>query len=106
MKLMTVGQIKTLDLTNKQFKIEPIAAYKFASEDGDETKWKMIFKDSEESNLTDLRLCDKDMKFKFGEDLTSAMVMLKQSKVKIEVYVDDLQEGKDGAVEKVIISIP
>lgn len=106
MKLMTVGQIKTLDLTNKQFKIEPIAAYKFALEDGDETKWKMIFKDLEESNLKDLRLCDKDMKFKFGEDLTSAMVMLKQSNVKIEVYVDDLKEDNDGVTDIVTISIP
>lgn len=105
-KMMTVGQIKTLDLTRKFFKIEPITAYKFVLEDDDETKWKIIFKDSEATNLSDLRLCDKDMEFNFGADLTSAMVMLKQSKAKIEVYVDDLDNCKNGSAMNVMISIP
>ncbi|MBR4485007.1 MAG: hypothetical protein IKO97_07345 [Erysipelotrichaceae bacterium] len=96
MKLMTVGQIKTLDLTKKLFTLEPIAAYKFILKDGDDEGWKIIFKDATVSRLEELEklhLYGKDATFKFDDSLASAMVMLKQSKTKIEVRIADSKKA-------------
>ena len=66
MKLKTIGQIKTLDLTNRAFTIEPIAAYKFTPDPEKEDDWKIIFKNEEEPEL---KLRDNDTKFTFNENV-------------------------------------
>lgn len=92
MKLKTIGQIKTLELTNKTFMIEPVAAYRFTPDSEKEDDWKIIFKTEDASEL---RLRDKGTKFNFDEKLASAMVVLKQAKTRIEVSIETPRR-KDG----------
>lgn len=103
MKLKTIGQIKTIDLTNKTFTIEPLAAYKFTPDPEKEDDWKIILR---KEDSTELKLRGKDTKFTFNENLASAMVILKQSKTRIEVSIEVSQKktGKRSCVAE--ISIP
>lgn len=103
MKLKTIGQIKTLDLTNRTFTIEPIAAYKFTPDPEKEDDWKIIFKNEEEPEL---KLRDKDTKFTFNENLASAMVILKQSKTQIEVSIEVTKKKTGKSSYDAEISIP
>ena len=103
MKLKTIGQIKALDLTNKTFMIEPIAADKFTPDPEKEDDWKIIFKCDEEPELG---LRDKDTKFNFNGNLASAMVILKQSKTRIGVSIEAPTTKVDKSSKAAEISIP
>ena len=103
MKQKTIGQIKTLDLTNRTFTIEPIAACKFTPDPEKEDDWKIIFKNEEEPEL---KLRDNDTKFTFNENLASAMVILKQSKTQIEVSIEVTKKKTGKSSYDAEISIP
>ena len=44
-KLMTIGWIKSIDLSAKTFTIEPVSAYRFQIDEKDDNSWKIIFKE-------------------------------------------------------------
>ena len=103
MKLKTIGQIRTLELTNKTFTIEPISAYRFTPDPEKEDDWKIIFKNEKESEL---KLRDKDTKFTFNENLASAMVILKQGKTRIEISIEVSQKETGKSSYDAEIAIP
>lgn len=86
-KYITVGTIKTIDLSNHTFTIEPIAAYRFQTKDGDENSWKIIFKEDKD-DPRELKLAAESVKFLVDKELTSALVVLKQNKTRIQVSSD------------------
>lgn len=88
-KYITVGTIKTIDLSNHTFTIEPIAAYRFLTKDDDETSWKIIFKEEKE-DPKELKLITRDVKFVFDEELTSSLILLKQNKTKMVVKIESV----------------
>lgn len=102
-KLMTIGWIKSIDLTAKTFTIEPVSAYRFQIDEKDDNSWKIIFKDESKENAVDsLTLCDKEQSFKMhgSDDLISALVILKQNKTKIKIKVESI--AKDVSCEIMI----
>ena len=102
-KLMTIGWIKSIDLTAKTFTIEPVSAYRFQIDEKDDNSWKIIFKDESKENAVDsLTLCDKEQSFKMhgSDDLISALVVLKQNKTKIKIKVESI--AKDVSCEIMI----
>ena len=88
-KYITVGTIKTIDLPNCTFTIEPIAAYRFQTKVDDDKSWEIIFKEDVE-NPPELKLINRDVKFVFDKELTSGLILLKQNKTKITVKVGKL----------------
>lgn len=94
-KYITVGTIKTIDLTNQTFTIDPISAYRFQAKPDDPKSWKMIFKN--ESKTSDLKLGEQGLKFRVKECLSCALVVLKQNKTQIEVSIakDPSKVGND-----------
>lgn len=87
-KYITIGTIKTIDLSNHTFTIEPIAAYRFQTKD-DDTNAPIIFREDVE-NPPELKLIKRDVKFVFDKELTSGLILLKQNKAKIVVKVGKL----------------
>lgn len=88
-KYITVGTIKTIDLSNHTFTIEPIFAYRFQTKDDDENSWKIVFKEEIE-DPNELKLVKRGEKFVFDEKLASVLVVLKENKTKITVKVEQL----------------
>ena len=88
-KYITVGTIKTIDLSNHTFTIEPIAAYRFQMKDDDDKSWKIIFKEEKE-DPKELKLIKRDVKFVFDKELTSGLIMLKQNKTKMGVKIESV----------------
>lgn len=84
---ITVGTIKTIDLSNHTFTLEPIAGYRFQVKDGDENSWKIIFKKDIKSFST-LTLVEQGAKFVFNAELTSGLIMLKQNRTRISVKIE------------------
>ena len=102
-KLMTIGWVKSIDLSAKTFTIEPVSAYRFQIDEKDDNSWKIIFKDELKGNAVDsLTLCDKEQSFKMhgSDDLISALVVLKQNKTKIKIKVESI--AKDVSCEIMI----
>ena len=87
-KYITVGTIKTIDLT---FPIEPISAYRFQTKVDDENSWKIVFKEDVE-DPKELKLIGSDTKFKFASDLSSAFIILKQGKARIKIALDKKED--------------
>ena len=83
-KYITVGTIKTIDLSNHTFTIEPIAAYRFQTKVDDDKSWKIIFKE-EKGDPKELKLVASDAKFKFTSALSSAIIILKQGKTRVRM---------------------
>ena len=94
-KYITVGTIKTIDLSNHTFTIEPISAYCFKTKD-DDADASIIFKEDVE-NPPELKLIKRDVKFVFDKELTSGLIILKQNKAKITVKVESLGISADDA---------
>lgn len=95
-KLMTIGWIKSIDLSAKTFTIEPVSAYRFQIDEKDDNSWKIIFKDELKGNAVDsLTLCDKEQCFKLDGDaeLISALVILKQNKSRVKVFIKSINAG-------------
>lgn len=95
-KLMTIGWVKSIDLSAKTFTIEPVSAYRFQLDEKDDNSWKIIFKDESKGNAVDsLTLCDKEQRFKMhrSDDLISALVVLKQNKTKIKIKVASIAKN-------------
>lgn len=88
-KYITIGTIKTIDLSNHTFTIEPIAAYRFQMKDDDDKSWKIIFKEEKE-DPKELKLITRDVKFVFDEELTSSLIVLKQNKTKMGVKIESV----------------
>ena len=86
-KYITIGTIKTIDLSNHTFTIEPISAYRFQTKVDDENSWKIVFKEEDKEEPNELKLADKSVKFVFDNELTSGLIVLKQNKTKITVRV-------------------
>lgn len=97
-KYITVGTIKTIDLPNCTFTIEPIAAYRFQTKN-DDADAPIIFKEDVEDPL-ELKLIKRDVKFVFDKELTSDLIFLKQNKTKITVKVESLGISADDAAPK------
>lgn len=95
-KYITVGTIKTIDLSNHTFTIEPIAAYRFQTKD-DEADAPIIFKKDVE-DPSELKLVKRDVKFVFDKELTSGLIMLKQNKTRITVRVENIGISADDVV--------
>lgn len=91
---ITVGTIKTIDLSNHTFTLEPIAGYRFQVKDRDENSWKIIFKEDTENPST-LTLVAREAKFAFNTELTSGLIMLKQNKTRISVKVETTQVSQN-----------
>ena len=89
MSYATVGTIKSINLLERTFKLEPISKYRFEVKDGDETSCKMVFVGEPNSDPDDLKLVPKDTEFQFSQGLESAMVVLKQGKGKIKVAIKE-----------------
>ena len=91
MKYSTVGTIKSLNLSSHSFTLEPISKYRFETKDDDENSWKIIFKEEciLDTEPNSLRLWPKDTNFCFDNNLTSAMVVLRQSRSKIKVVIEE-----------------
>ena len=95
MDYTTAGTIKSLNLTDNTFTLEPISKYRFEVKDDDENAWKIIFKEAnEKEEPTSLRLIPRDAQFKFTKSQQSAMIILKQSKTHIRISA---QITKDNA---------
>ena len=90
-KYITVGTIKTIDLSNHTFTIEPISAYRFQTKVDDENSWKIVFKEDVE-DPKELKLIGSDTKFKFASDLSSAFIILKQGKARIKIALDKKED--------------
>ena len=90
-KYITVGTIKTIDLSNHTFTIEPISAYRFQTKVDDDKSWKIIFKE-EKGDPKDLKLLASDAKFKFTSSLSSAIIILKQGKARIKIALDKKED--------------
>ncbi|MBO7683663.1 MAG: hypothetical protein J6T51_02940, partial [Kiritimatiellae bacterium] len=87
---VTVGTIKSLNLSDHTFKLDPISKYRFEVKDGDEGAWKIIFKETsilEGEDPTSLQLLPQCTLFKFKGGLDSAMIVLKQSKAHVRIAV-------------------
>lgn len=87
---ITVGTIKTINLSNHTFTLEPIAGYRFQVKDGDENSWKIIFKEDGD-NPTALMLIEQGAKFAFNAELTSGLILLKQNRTRISVKVGPIE---------------
>ena len=106
---ITVGTIKTIDLSNHTFTLEPIAGYRFQLKDGDENLWKIIFKEDTENPST-LTLVAREAKFAFNAELTGGLIILKQNRTRISVKVkindvsqdDDAPDKENGKIENAI----
>ena len=83
---ITVGTIKTIDLSNHTFTLEPIAGYRFQVKDGDENSWKIILKEDGDKP-TALMLIEQGAKFAFNAELTSGLILLKQNRTRISVKI-------------------
>ena len=83
---ITVGTIKTIDLSNHTFTLEPITGYRFQVKDRDEDAWKIIFKEDRD-NPTSLTLVAREAKFAFNAELTGGLIILKQNRTRISVKV-------------------
>ena len=92
-KYITIGTIKTIDLSNHTFTIEPISAYRFQTKVDDDKSWEIIFKEDVE-NPPELKLINRDVKFVFDKELTSGLILLKQNKTRITVKVEKLDVSK------------
>ena len=90
-KYITVGTIKTIDLSNHTFTIEPIAAYRFQTKVDDDKSWKIILKE-EKGDPKELKLVASDAKFKFTSALSSAIIILKQGKARIKIALDKKED--------------
>ena len=86
MKYATVGTIKSIDLSNRTFALEPISKYRFEKDD-EANLWKIVFAEEciAEWEPQRLRLVSKDAIFRFARGLESAMIVLKQSKTHIRI---------------------
>lgn len=89
---ITIGTIKTIDLSNNTFTIEPISAYRFQTKVDDDKSWKTIFKEDVD-NPTELKLVGSDAKLKFASDLSSAFIILKQSKARIRIALGKKEDA-------------
>ena len=102
-KYITIGTIKTIDLSNHTFTIEPISAYRFQTKVDDENLWKIVFKEDVE-DPKELKLIGSDTKFKFASDLSSAFIILKQGKARtrmtLEGKVDEMTKTTVPDLEK------
>ena len=87
MSYATVGTIKSIDLSNRTFTLEPISKYRFEKED-DVNSWKIVFVDESSKDPDDLKLIPNDTPFPFDVGLESAMVVLKQGKGKIKLVLE------------------
>lgn len=98
-KYITIGTIKTIDLLNHTFTIEPIAAYRF-QEKVDDANAPIIFKEDVEK-VSELKLVKWDVKFVFDKELTSGLIMLKQNKTKMVVKIESvtISESDKAATE-------
>lgn len=94
-KYITIGTIKTIDLSNHTFTVEPISAYRFQTRDND-TNAPIIFKEDVE-NPSELKLVNRDAKFVFDKELTNGLFLLKQNKTRITVKVESLGISADDA---------
>lgn len=94
-KYITVGTIKTINLSNYTFTIEPIAAYRFQAKDDDADAPIIFLEDVE--NPSELKLIKRDVKFVFDKEFTSGLIMLKQNKTKFTVKVESLGISADDA---------
>ncbi|MGN0843662.1 MAG: hypothetical protein ACI4QT_00405 [Kiritimatiellia bacterium] len=96
---ITVGTIKTIDLSNHTFTLEPIAGYRFQVKDGDENSWKIIFKEDGD-NPTALMLIEQGAKFAFNAELTSGLILLKQNRTRISVTVETTKVSQKDVAPK------
>ena len=87
MSFATIGTIKSIDLSNRTFKLDPISKYRFEVKDGDENSWKIVFAEEClcERDPQGLRLVSKDTIFQFSKGLEGAMIVLKQSKAHVRI---------------------
>lgn len=106
---MTIGQVKTVNLPDCTFTIEPLSDYRFKAEDGKDDTWQIIFepKDGPTNGSLELKLVDEDRQFKLkcggtantekstslevivASGFASAMVVLKADRTKIRLLVDE-----------------
>ena len=92
--LMTIGWVKSIDLYAKTFTIEPISAYRFQVDEKDDNSWKIIFKDESKGNAVDsLILCDKEKNFKSDNNLIPVVLILKQNKSRVKVFIKSINAG-------------
>ena len=86
MNYATVGTIRSIDLSNRTFKLEPISKYRF-EKDNDANSWKIVFAEDcvVDRDPQSLKLMSNDAIFRFDKGLESAMIVLKQAKTHIRI---------------------